>query len=173
MVGVQQVIVIRGPAGVGKTTVAKLVAKALNAKYVSYDDIMRVHRLDTIEGDGIPAENFIEANKLVLAVVDESMAALRSVVLDGCFYRLAQMDHLRAVVPAEIVLFSLDATLDDCICRNAARGSPMTDDAVRQVYALVAATPLGIRVDTAGKDEQQIASLVLERLAVQNSCGDS
>jgi len=39
-------IIIRGPAGVGKTTIAKKLAKYLNADYASIDKIMKENKLD-------------------------------------------------------------------------------------------------------------------------------
>ena len=50
-------IIIRGPAGVGKTTIAKELARNLDADYFSFDEIMEENKLDTIVGDGIPSKN--------------------------------------------------------------------------------------------------------------------
>ena len=56
-------VIIRGPAGVGKSTIAKAIAKKLGALYISFDEILSKHNLDIIEGDGISAENFVRGNE--------------------------------------------------------------------------------------------------------------
>ncbi len=76
-------IIIRGPAGVGKTTIAKELARDLNAHYISFDETMEINKLDTIVGDGIPSKNFIKANEIILDLIKNK----KGVVLDGCFYR--------------------------------------------------------------------------------------
>jgi len=47
-------IIIRGPAGVGKTTIAKKLAARLGETYISFDKIMREKGLDKIEGHENP-----------------------------------------------------------------------------------------------------------------------
>ena len=83
-------IIIRGPAGVGKTTIAKKLARNLDADYFSFDEIMEINKLDTIIGEGIPSENFVKANEILLDLIKNK----KRVVLDGCFYRKEQIDHL-------------------------------------------------------------------------------
>lgn len=83
-------IIIRGPAGVGKTTIAKELARNLDADYFSFDEIMEANKLDTIIGDGIPSKNFVKANEIVLDLIKNK----DRVILDGCFYRKEQIDHL-------------------------------------------------------------------------------
>ncbi len=76
-------IIIRGPAGVGKTTIAKKLSRDLNADHFSFDTIMEENKLDTVIGDGISSENFVKANEIIIPMIMQK----RRVVLDGCFYR--------------------------------------------------------------------------------------
>lgn len=80
-------IIIRGPAGVGKSTIAKKIAELLNGYYFSFDEIMKKNKLDIIRGDGIPAENFVKANELVIPKARKKLENNEIVIFDGCFYR--------------------------------------------------------------------------------------
>ena len=53
-------ILIRGPLGVGKTTVARALAEQVGGLYVSVDGILAEHGLDKVEGECITVENFIK-----------------------------------------------------------------------------------------------------------------
>jgi len=64
-------IIIRGPAGIGKSTVARKLAKILNTHHFSFDEILEKNKLDSIERDGISADNFVKANELVLPKAKE------------------------------------------------------------------------------------------------------
>ena len=46
-------IVIRGPLGVGKTTVARALAEQLSALYISIDQVLEDHDLLRSDGEGI------------------------------------------------------------------------------------------------------------------------
>jgi adenylate kinase family enzyme len=59
------IILIRGPLGVGKTTIAKQLCQRLDGCYISVDAILDEHGLDRVK-NGIPARNFIKAKLLAL-----------------------------------------------------------------------------------------------------------
>ncbi len=144
-------IIIRGPAGVGKSTIAKKVAKKLNAYYVSFDEIMGKNKLDKIEGDGISAANFVKANDLVVPDAKDKLNEGQIVVFDGCFYRSEQIEHLKKQLNFKSKILTLTATLDECMSRNNSRSRVMSKIAVEEVYALVNNLKVGIVVPTSGK----------------------
>lgn len=156
-----EIIIIRGSAGVGKTTIAKELAKALNAEYFSFDVIMKENKLDTIIGDGIPAENFVKANEIIMSLIKSK----NKVVLDGCFYRKKQVDHLLNKFKDKIHIFTLDADINECLKRNKTRNNPMQENSIRQVYQLVSNLQLGIKINTDGKTIQEIVSEILNHLS--------
>src|SRR3989344_4496411 len=116
-------VIIRGAAGIGKTTIAKKVAKKIKAKYFSYDKLMKKAKLDTISGGGIPSKSFVKANELIIPLIKQK----KRVVLDGCFYRKEQVDHLLTQLKTKGHIFTLKASLAECLSRNQTRKKPMTE----------------------------------------------
>ena len=85
----KKIIIIRGPLGVGKTTVAKILSRNLNADYLSLDQILKENNLESV--DGIPLKNFLTANEIICNLVNNSE---KSFIIDGCFYYQEQIDDL-------------------------------------------------------------------------------
>lgn len=153
-------VIIRGPAGVGKTAIAKRLAKALGAHYVSYDKILRENKLDTVEGDGISSKNFIKANKIMLPIIKQKEVA----VLDGCFYRKKQIDHLLSKLKKKVYVFTLTADIVECLKRNRKRKNPMTKKAIIEVYNLVSRLNKGIEIETTGKNIEEVIKVIKSRI---------
>jgi predicted kinase len=155
------VIIIRGPAGVGKSVVAKKLARKLNAYYISLDDVMKKYNLDKIEGDGISAENFIKADELIIPEVNKRIQKNQAVILDGCFYRKEQIKHLRSQLKVKFKIFSLNATIKECIRRNKFRKRKMSIKSIQQVYDLVTAVKIGIKILTSRKTPSKIVDEIV------------
>lgn len=155
-------IIIRGPAGVGKSTISRIVAAKLSALHISFDDILRNNKLDKIEGDGISAKNFILGNELALDIVKQTKP--RFIVFDGCFYRDEQIKHLTNSIKAKFFIFTLKATLQECLMRNNERGKPMPDKAVEEVYSLVNKKDYGVIIGTSGKTALEVSEEILSHL---------
>lgn len=156
-------IIIRGPAGAGKTTISKIVAKKLNAEYISFDEIMKKNKLNKIEGEGITAENFINANKLIIPLAIKKLNAGKIIVFDGCFYRKEQIKHLRTKLKFKHIIFTLDATLEDCQLRNSSRKKSISRKAIKDVYSLVNKLNIGIKVDTSGRTISRIVNEIIAK----------
>jgi tRNA uridine 5-carbamoylmethylation protein Kti12 len=156
-----KIIIIRGSAGVGKTTIAKELAKASKADYFSFDVIMKENKLDSIIGDGIPAENFVKANEILFSLISSK----KIVVIDGCFYRKKQIDHLLNKFKDNVHIFTLDADITECLKRNKNRDNPMTEDSIRQVHHLVSNLQVGIKINTDSKTIHEIVSEILCHLS--------
>ena len=153
-------IIIRGSAGVGKTTIAKELARNLNADYFSFDEIMETNKLDTIVGDGIPSKNFVKANKLILDLIRNK----KRVVLDGCFYRKKQINNLLNNLKTKVHIFTLNADITECSERNKTRINPLADEDIKQVHNLVSRIKIGIMINTVGKSIKQIVSEILNHM---------
>lgn len=157
-------IILRGPAAVGKTTVAKALTASLHAKHVAFDKIMANHKLDAIEGSGISASNFLKANKLVVPIALKELELGRSVVFDGCFYRKRQLDNLIKSLPYKHFIFALNAPLKECLKRNNNRKNPLRKKDIAQVYALTKKIIAGVRIDTTGKVTNELVKEIKSHL---------
>ena len=143
-------VIIRGPAGAGKTAIAKALAKRLDAKYISFDNVLKKHGLDTIKGSCITAKNFIKANKIALISVSK-----KPVVFDGCFYHKSQLNHLIKELPENPIVFTLKASIDDCI-KNDEKRKSIGEKAIIAVHKLVSKFSYGHVIETNNKTEKQL-----------------
>ncbi|MCJ7550026.1 MAG: ATP-binding protein [Anaerolineae bacterium] len=141
-------ILIRGPLGVGKTTVARALAEQVGGLYVSVDGILAEHGLDKVEGECISPENFIKANELALPQARQALSEGRVVVFDGNFYHRAQIDHLVDVLPEPHYAFTLKSPLTVCIDRDSERPRVYGVGAATAVHTMVSRFDYGVSIDT-------------------------
>jgi cytidylate kinase len=158
-------VIIRGPAAVGKSTISKIVAERIGALYISLDEVLSKHNLDIIEGDGISVNNFIKGNEIAMDMIKQLKP--KAIVLDGCFYREGQMEHILKNLKGRHFIFTLKAKVDECILRNQERGNPMSKDAIHDVFKLVSKKDYGIIIDTSGKTINQIVEEILGHLPLK------
>jgi|SRR3990167_7173941 len=158
----KQNIIIRGPLGVGKSTVAKHLAASLHGCYISVDEILSKHQLDLGE-DGIPIESFIKANGFIVEIA-KAADCDGAVIVDGNFYYQEQINDLVSKLGGDVKTFVLTASLETCLKRDAARSRVYGEDATRVVYGLVARVHAGIEIDTEDKTESQVVDAIMNRL---------
>jgi len=149
-------IIIRGPLGIGKSTIAKSLARSLNGKYFSMDDVLSQHRLDKVEGECIPAKNFIRADKIILPEIKDCLNHGRLVIIDGNFYHQEQIEHLVNSLKEEHYIFTLTAPLEVCIQRDAQRPKSYGSGAAQSVHNLVSRFDYGTTIQTEGKTAEQV-----------------
>ncbi len=154
-------IIIRGPAGVGKSSIAEILKKELNAVHISFDKIMKENKLDVIEGDGISEKNFIKANNLILKKALRNLKNGKIVIFDGCFYREGQLTHLLENIPYKYYIFTLKASQDICFERNRGRSRIMPQEAIKDVHNLVSKKDFGVIIDTENKSKEDIVKEIL------------
>jgi len=138
----KKLIVIRGPLGVGKSTVSKLLEEKLGANYLSLDKILEDNDLEA--EDGIPLENFLKANELILELVNKSE---KSYIIDGCFYYQEQIDDLKQKFEDDIIIFSLTSSVEKCILRDSKRAKVFGEDSARYVHMITTKIKEGIEID--------------------------
>ena len=73
-------VIIRGPLGVGKTTISKALARFIGAAVISIDPIADK------EWDGGSVRLYVRANGVAAARARPALSRGRPVVIDGCFY---------------------------------------------------------------------------------------
>ncbi len=157
-------IIIRGPLGSGKTTVAKALARRLDGAYISIDELLAENGLDQVEGECIPVENFVKANELVLPEVKASLDAGDMVVFDGNFYHQGQIEHLIQNLPGTCYAFTLKAPFETCIARDRQRDRVYGEGAAAAVHHLVSRFDYGVNLDTDGKTAAQVVGDILAHL---------
>lgn len=160
-------IIIRGPLGVGKSTVAKAVAEKIGGVYISVDEVLDQNGLDkAVEGEGIPLSNFLKANEIIAAEAKQANNEGKPVVVDGNFYHKEQIDQLVQRLGKDVMVFTLKAPVETCIARDAARAKPYGEDAARAVHMFVSAFDYGTVIDT---ERQTIEETIKSVMAMLDS----
>lgn len=160
------VIIIRGPAGVGKTTVARMLAERIHGVYLSIDERIDAMQVQGEEEGGIPRKYFLAAQDDCLPTAQQALEAGTSVVLDGNFYWPEQFTHLAAHLPYPQRVVTLMAPLSTCLARDAVRTTraPIGELIIRAVYDLSSRISVGEEMETEGKTADAVVRDILVRL---------
>jgi len=169
-------VVIRGPLGVGKSTIAEKVARTLGAEHLSIDQILEEKGLEEWDEDRISLKSFLRANTFAVDAARALLEKGKPVVFDGNFYWKPAIDDLLGRLEFPHLVFTLEAPLDVCIERDRHRprtapgkepraGESLGEEATRQVYAMVVQVPYGIAIDATGSTEDTTKA-VLDRIEV-------
>ncbi|MCI4356976.1 MAG: AAA family ATPase [Thermoplasmata archaeon] len=135
--------IVRGPLGVGKTTVCRALADSIGAKVVSIDAIVDP------EWDGGSERLFLKANVAAATLAKESLELGVPVLFDGNFYWKRQISDLESRLPFPHAVFTLAAPLSVCIERDLNRPSPHGSLAAREVFAKVVRVDAGVPINAA------------------------
>lgn len=158
-------IIIRGPLGVGKTTIANKLVQSLSAKYISVDTILDENRLTKDKEDGyISQKSFIEANSIAIAEAMPYLVKDKPIIFDGNFYWRSQVDDLLNRLSFSHYVFTLKAPLSVCIERDSKRTEPYGKDAAEVVYAKTSEFDYGVIID-ATQDLEIVVSQIVSHLA--------
>jgi predicted kinase len=167
MVGVGHMVfyaIVRGPLGIGKTTVCERLAEELGAAYISIDRILDKHGLWE---SGELAE-FLRANQFVADLAVAFLARGTPVIIDGNFYWKAQIEDLIARLQFAHYVFTLEAPLKVCIERDQLRCAPHGPAAAREVFVKTTAFDYGVSVDAA-RPLEAVVSQILHQLPPEGS----
>jgi len=134
-------VIIRGPLGVGKTTISRSLAKSIGAMVVSIDQIADK------EWDGGSVRLYLRANEVAAKKARRALALGTPVVFDGCFYWRTQIKNLERRLPFPHAVITLTAPLSVCIQRDAGRKVRFGADAAEQVYRKVTRFESGTRIN--------------------------
>ena len=129
-------IIIRGPLGCGKSTIAKLLTKTLKAKYIAIDRIVDNPKLikREIEKGYISQKNFFRANKIAVKRIKELIKE-KIIVFDGNFYWKSTIQDLKKKLKKyKGYIFTLKAPLKICTKRDSKRKKTHGKDAAKAVY---------------------------------------
>ncbi len=137
----KKLIVIRGPLGVGKTTISKLLANSLVYNYLSLDKIIDDNNLSA--NDGIPLENFIKSNEIVF----KSCVSDKINLLCGCFYYKDQVEDLKSKFRGNVLFITLFSSLKVCIERDSKREKVFGKESAEFVFSMVDNVKEGYYID--------------------------
>ena len=159
-------IIIRGPLGIGKSTIAQKLTNFLDAEYMPIDLVLEKQGLDKVDpkAECIPAENFIKANEIVLSKVKEKLKRGKIVIFDACFYHKEPIEHFIQNLSYPHYVFTLKAPLEVCIERDSKRDKTHGELAARAVHKLVSRFDYGVIIDTNRKTEKGIIKEILSHL---------
>ena len=134
-------VIVRGPLGVGKTTISKALATAIGAEVVSIDAIA-----DT-DWDGGSVRLYVNANQVAASRARKALAKGTPVVFDGCFYWKTQIKDLENRLKYPHQVFTLKAPLSVCIERDSHRKVVHGAVGAQQVFRKVTRFDYGFPVD--------------------------
>ncbi len=152
-------LIIRGPLGVGKSTVSARLAKAIHGAHVSIDRILDEQGL----WESGRLSEFLRANTFAIDRARKILARGTPVIFDGNFYWRSQIEDLIGRLDDLHHVVTLRAPLKVCIERDAQRHRPHGREAAREVYAKVTRFEIGIAVDARGSPEAVVRK-ILSRL---------
>jgi shikimate kinase len=156
-------IILRGPLGIGKTTISLALAKQLEAEYFSIDKAIEEYGLDRKDSNFVP-EDFIKANNFILPKAKDFLGKGKSVIFDGNFYFLEQIEHLIENIEEKVYIFDLKADLETCIKRDKERQKAYGEQAAKDVHELVSRFNYGIQINTQGKTKEEVLNEILAQL---------
>ena len=152
-------IIIRGPLGIGKSTIAESLAKTLNARYIAIDRIVDNPKLITREKEQgyVSQKNFIKANEIAVKRVKKNLENKESVVFDGNFYWESAIEDLeRRLKDYKGYVFTLKASLKTCIKRDAEREKSPGKDSAIAVYKKSTSFDYGAIINTENKTPEKV-----------------
>lgn len=157
-------LIVRGPLGVGKTTVSGNLALAMGAKHIEIDEALELFENEWEDGF-ISQASFIRANELVVPVAREQLEAGRRVIFDGNFYHLSQLEDLFHRLEFEHMVFTLTAPLGVCIQRDSSRELSYGAAAATDVYRKTTELDYGTSID-ATKSLEEVVDEIISRIGV-------
>jgi len=153
-------IIIRGPLGIGKSTIAKKLSKILKAKYISLDRVLDKHDLDKEEGY-ISQKNFLKANEISIPKAKKILNKGKIVVFDGNFYWKSQIKDLIEKLKYPNFIFTLKAPLSVCIERDSKRKKKLGMAAAKAVYKKSIKVKHGKIIDTENKTSSEVVKEII------------
>lgn len=139
-------IIIRGPLGVGKSTISEGLSRKLDAEHIAIDRILDEFEKEWEDGY-ISQKSFIKANRIASGRAEALLKKGRPVIFDGNFYHQSQIEDLIKRLDYPHYVFTLKAPLKICIDRDSRRDKKHGADAAEAVYKKSLGFGYGIVID--------------------------
>jgi shikimate kinase len=157
----KKLIIIRGPLGVGKTTVSLILSQNLHLEYLPLDKIVDDNHLVPPDADGIPLESYLKANEIILDLANKSEI---SFIIDGCFYYQEQIDDLIKKFEKNVEIFTLTSHVDKCIERDSKRLKVYGEDSARFVHMVTTKIQAGHEIDNTDLTVEETVEKIMEKI---------
>lgn len=154
-------IIIRGPAGSGKTTIAKILADRMRIKHIALDELLAKARLDRVDTKlgCIPIANFLAIQEDILSEIEKQIKT-SSIIIDGNFYFKEQIEFFKNNWKLNTYVITLTCKLETCINRDLRRKNPIGKKAITEIYNLVSKFEYGFVVNIDGKTREHIVEQI-------------
>ena len=149
-------VILRGPLGSGKTTLAERLVQRLNGRVVSIDRLLEAHDLEQWEDDYISERSFLQANGFAIAEAEPWLRRRTPVVFDGNFYWRSVIDDLLQRLPYPHAVLTLRLPLAVCVGRDAGRTPSLGAEATRDVYRKVTSFDYGVPIEASGSVDETL-----------------
>jgi thymidylate kinase len=149
-------LIVRGPLGAGKTTLARLLADALDGRSVAIDPI-----LERWVWDGGSESLFLRANRVAS---DQAFPLLKDgvrVVVDGNFYWKSALEDLQRRLRFPHAVFTLKVPIEVCLERDQGRELSYGEESTREVFEKTTSFEYGIPVDATGPVSRLVPAILL------------
>lgn len=151
--------IIRGPLGVGKTTITKRLSEILSIEYISVDEVLDQLQLDTT--NGIPVEHFLKVNEVIENQIHQHNTPA---IVDGNFYYQAQIDDLTKKFPNDHHIITLTSDVETCIKRDAEREKSYGEESTRFVYNMTMRIRIGTEIDCTNDTVEEVVNKIVNQM---------
>jgi predicted kinase len=158
-------VLIRGPAGVGKSTISTLLASEIGAQAIHFDKVLEELGIDeVVDNKWIPLDRFLKADDVALPRARRELESGRNLVMDGNFYHKEQIDDIVSKLEFPHVAFTLKAGLSECVKRDKARKNALGEQNIEAVFRLVSAFDYGNVIKTDDKTPEEVVEEIVRVL---------
>lgn len=160
-------LIIRGPLGVGKSTISRMLSEKLDAELISIDRIVDDSKLITREKEEgyISQKNFFDANTIAIERVKDYLESGKKVIFDGNFYWESAIKDLEEKLNGyQGKVFSLYSPLKVCIDRDSKRDKTHGEMAAMVVHKKSTSFEYGEKIDTQNKGVEETVEDILGKM---------
>ncbi|MFH0700824.1 MAG: AAA family ATPase [Candidatus Woesearchaeota archaeon] len=154
-------VIIRGPLGSGKSTIAQELAKKIKAEYFAVDRVLDEYHLTSDREEGyISQKSFLHVNEIIAPKAISFLKKGKPVIFDGNFYWKSQIEDLIKRINYPHFIFTLRAPLKVCLERDAHREKSHGKDATEAVYEKSTSFTYGTEIDATQPKEKIIKKII-------------
>ena len=161
-------IILRGPAGIGKSTIVKLLSSKIKAEVFHIDNMLDRLNLGYKQGEKwVPLNNFLEVDKKIISEINKKIKH-KKIIIEGNFYHKEHIKDLLKSINSKNYIFTLKASVKTCIERDSKRNS-IGKKNIKDVHKLVSKFDEGILINTDNKNKEEIVKEIISYIKNEQS----